>query len=197
MLLTTQEIESLGFASVGKDVRITRGALFFNPGKISIGDRSRIDAFTIISAGDGGVHIGINVHIAAHCIVNGSGGRVEFHDFSGIAPNVCVWTASDDYTKGSLTNGTIPMSLKQNCTGPVTLGRHVLIGTGSVILPGVQLNDGAAVGALTLIKRNVEAGHVLCGTPARIVAERPLDRLESEAARYLASLGHSASSPES
>ena len=33
----------------------------------------------------------------------------------------------------------------------VTLGRHVIVGAGSVILPGAALEDGVAVGALSLI----------------------------------------------
>jgi acetyltransferase-like isoleucine patch superfamily enzyme len=188
MLMSRDELLALGFAFVGKDVRVTRHALFFNPANISIGDRTRIDAFAIVAAGAAGVAIGCNVHIAAHTLVNGSGGRVVFEDFSTIAPNVCVWTTSDDYTGGSLTNGTIPSEFKQNATGPVTIGRHVIIGTGSVVLPNVHLHEGASVGALSMVTRDVPVGHVVCGCPAKMIKLRSIDNLHRAEQAYLATL---------
>ena len=188
MLLSRNELPAMGFASVGEDVHVTRQALFFNPENISIGDRIRIDAFAIVAAGPAGVAIGNNVHIAAHAMVNGTGGRVVFEDFSGIAPHVCLWTSSDDYTGGSLTNPTVPSEFKRNTTGPVTLGRHVIIGSGSVVLPNVHLHEGAAVGALSLVKRDVPAGHVVFGSPAKKVCVRSLDNLHRAEQAYLMTL---------
>ena len=188
MLFTRDELLEMGFASVGKDVRVTRHALFINPIKISIGDRTRIDAYAIITASEAGVVLGNNVHIAAHTLINGSGGRVAFEDFTTIAPNVCVWTTSDDYTGGSLTNGTVPGQFKHNTTGPVTLGRHVIVGTGSVILPNVHLHEGAAVGALSMVIRDVEPGHVVGGCPAKTLKVRSLEKLRLAEQAYLATL---------
>jgi len=189
ILLSEEEIREIGFASVGKEVRITRHALFFNPSKIYIGHRVRIDAFAIISAGEEGIYIGNNVHIAAGAILNGTGGRITMSDFSGVAPYGCLWTASEDYTGGSLTNPTVPPRFRNQDKGPIYLGRHVIIGTSSVILPGVRLGDGAAVGALSLVRRDVGEGEVVFGVPARVVTIRPLDRLEQLAREYLESIG--------
>jgi len=188
MLLSPHEIAELGFARVGVDVRITRYALFFNPAGIVLGDRVRIDAFAIVAAGEQGITVGNNVHIASAALLNGSGGRIVMEDFSAAAPKVCIWTASDDYSGGTLTNPTVPDAFKNQRKGPVRLGRHVIIGTSSVILPGVCLNDGAAVGALSLVSRDVEAGLVVSGVPAKKIAVRPLDRLEKLAQEYLATL---------
>ncbi len=189
ILLSEEEIRQIGFGSVGKDVHITRYALFFNPSKIYIGNRVRIDAFAIISAGEEGIYIGNNVHIAAGAILNGGGGKITLSDFSGLAPYVCLWTASEDYTGGTLTNPTIPSRFRNQDKGPIYLGRHVIIGTSSVVLPGVRLADGAAVGALALVNRDVEPGAVVSGVPARRVTLRPLDRLEQLAREYLESIG--------
>ncbi len=193
MLFSRDELLAMGFASVGEDVRVTRQALFFNPGNISIGDRVRIDAFAIVTAGPAGVAIGSNVHIAAHTLVNGSGGRVVLEDFSNIAPNVCIWTTSDDYTGGSLTNGTIPSEFKRNTTGSVTIGRHVIIGTGSVVLPNVHLHEGVSVGALSMVTRDVPTGHVVCGCPAKMIKLRSVDNLHRSEQAYLATLRSKAS----
>lgn len=116
------------------------------------------------------------------------GGKIVLSDFSGLAPKVCIGTASEDYTEGSLTNPTVPSHFRNQKKGPVWLGRHVIIGTSSVILPGVRLGDGAAVGALTLVRHDVAEGDVVSGVPARRVATRPLHRLEELARQYLATL---------
>ena len=113
-----------------------------------------------------------------------------FEDFSTIAPNVCLWTTSDDYTGGSLTNGTIPSEFKQNTTGPVTIGRHVIIGTGSVVLPNVHLHEGVSVGALSMVTRDVPAGDVVCGCPAKKIKVRSVENLRRAEQEYLATLPH-------
>lgn len=188
MVLSEEEIREIGFGSVGKEVRITRHALFFNPAKIEIGTRVRIDAFAILSAGEEGISIGNNVHIAAGAILNGTGGKIVMSDFSVVAPHVCLWTSSEDYTGGTLTNPMVPAQFRKQKKGAICLGRHVIIGTSSVVLPGVHLGDGAAVGALTLVRKNVPEGVVVSGVPARQIASRPLARLEELAEQYLESL---------
>jgi galactoside O-acetyltransferase len=189
ILLSEEEIREIRFGSVGKEVRITRHALFFNPSKIYIGNRVRIDAFAIISAGEEGIYIGNNVHIAAGAILNGTGGRITMSDFSGVAPYVCLWTSSELYSQATLTNPTVSPEFRKQHKGPIYLGRHVSIGTSSVILPGVHLADGAAVGALSLVHRDVGRAEVVMGIPARCVAIRPLDQLEELAREYLKSIG--------
>jgi galactoside O-acetyltransferase len=62
----------------------------------------------------------------------------------------------------------------------VFLGRHVIVGSGSVILPGVTLEDGVAVGALSLVTKDCEAFGVYAGNPARRIKERKRDLLELE-----------------
>ncbi|MCS7305237.1 MAG: acyltransferase [Thermoguttaceae bacterium] len=189
ILLSEEEIRQIGFGSVGKEVRITRYALFFNPGKIFIGNRVRIDAFAIVSAGEEGIYIGNNVHIAAGAILNGTGGKITMSDFSGVAPYVCLWTSSEVYSQPTLTNPTVSEQFRRQKKGPIYLGRHVSIGTSSVVLPGVHLADGAAVGALSLVLRDVNKAEVVMGVPARTVAIRPLDHLEQLARQYLESIG--------
>ncbi len=75
ILFSAEELHEIGFGRIGKDVWITRHALFFNPSKIYIGERVRIDAFAIIAAGDEGIFIGNNVHIASGVVLNGGGGK--------------------------------------------------------------------------------------------------------------------------
>ena len=85
-----------------------------------------------------------------------------------------------------MTNPTIPNEYTSVKHADVFLGKHVLVFGGSVILPGVTLEDGVVVGALSLIKKNCLAFGIYAGNPARRVNERKRDLLELEQ-RFLAS----------
>jgi maltose O-acetyltransferase len=50
---------------------------------------------------------------------------------------------------------------------PVTIGRNVWIGGGSIILPGVTIGDDATIGAGSVVTRNVAVGAPVVGSPAR------------------------------
>ena len=50
---------------------------------------------------------------------------------------------------------------------PVHIGRHVWIGGGAIILPGVTVGDEAVIGAGSVVTRDVPAGVTVMGNPAR------------------------------
>ncbi|MFE4470843.1 acyltransferase [Leifsonia sp. NPDC056824] len=52
-------------------------------------------------------------------------------------------------------------------TAPIQLGRHVLVGTGSMILKGVRIGDGAVIAAGSVVTRDVDAGEIVGGNPAK------------------------------
>jgi maltose O-acetyltransferase len=53
---------------------------------------------------------------------------------------------------------------------PVRIGRHVWIGGGAIILPGVTIGDEAVIGAGSVVTRNVAAGVTVAGNPARPIS---------------------------
>jgi acetyltransferase-like isoleucine patch superfamily enzyme len=183
---TDAELAVAGFRHLGRNVKIKRSAGLFFTENISVGDNSRIDDFTIIVASREPVNIGMHVHIASHCYIAGSDG-FAMDDFSGLAPGVLVFTSSDDYTGKKLTNPTLPRHLIGGPAGPIHLGRHVIVGAGTVILPGVTIGQGAAVGAQSLVKRSLEEWGIYAGSPARYIRPRKKHMLLLEQ-EYLASL---------
>ena len=56
---------------------------------------------------------------------------------------------------------------------PVIIGRGVFIGARAIILKGVTIGDRAVVGAGAVVSKDVPAGHVAAGNPARVFA-RPV-----------------------
>jgi galactoside O-acetyltransferase len=178
-VLNRTVVENMGFASVGRNVMISERASFFRCANITIGDNVRIDDFCVISAGVGGVSIGRNVHIAVHSVLIGAG-RIVLSDFSMLSSRVSIYSSSDDYSGAAMTNPTVPERYRNVQHADVHLGRHVAVGSGSVILPGVRLEDGVAVGALSLVKQSCAAFGIYAGNPAQRVRERKRDLLELE-----------------
>ena len=62
----------------------------------------------------------------------------------------------------------------------VKVGRHVIIGAGSIVLPGVTLEDGVAVGALSLVKKDCQSFGIYVGVPAKLIGNRKRNLLEFE-----------------
>lgn len=181
MSLNSDQLRALGFASYGAKLRIDPAATFHGCEWIRMGNDVRIDCHVLITAGpDGGVTIGDHVHLAAGCYLFGAGAPVVLEDFSGLSSRVTIYTATDDYTDGFLTNPTVPYEYRKVTTGAVTLRRHAIVGSGSVIMPGVELGVGASVGALSFVTKSVPEFTVVFGSPARKVGDRGRRLLELE-----------------
>lgn len=165
---------------VGSQVNIHPTVQLFNPRQIFIGDNVRIDCFCVISAGEKGVHIGNHVHLAAGVYIFGSGGKVALEDFSGLSSRVSVYTGTDDFSEGFLTGPTVPDAYRKVRQGDVTIRKHVIVGSGTVIMPDVEVGLAAAVGALSFIRKNVQDFDIVAGNPPRVIGRRNPQILDLE-----------------
>jgi galactoside O-acetyltransferase len=177
--LSASELESIGFKCIGKNVAISNKASFYNPNLISIGDNSRIDDFCILSAGEGGITIGKYVHISCYCCLIGKE-AILLQDYSGLSSRVTIYSSSDDYSGLFMTNPTVDRQFTNVQHKPVEIGKHAIVGAGSVLLPGVIINTGAAVGALSLVTKTVKAFTIVRGSPAVFLKNRSKKLLELE-----------------
>lgn len=175
--LTEKQLSDMGFKSLGKDVKISDRASIYNADQIEIGDYSRIDDFCVIS---GKVKIGRNVHITPQCLIAGGELGLVIEDFVALAYGVKVFTQSDDYSGLTMTNSTVPKKFKNEIMLPVKVGRHSIIGAGSIILPGVEIGDGNSIGANSLVLKSTEAWSIYVGSPAKKIKDRKNDLLELE-----------------
>lgn len=178
--LTQDQLEAMGFAALGKHVRLSDKASFYNCARISLGDNVRIDDFCVVSAGAGGIDIGSYVHVAVYTSLIGAG-KIVIADYANLSSRVAIYSSNDDYSGQTMTNPTVPEHCRGVVDAPVLVGRHVIIGSGCVILPGVTLGEGAAVGALSLVKTSCDPFTIYAGTPARRIGSRQKNCLSLEA----------------
>lgn len=174
-----EELRAL-LGAVGSHVHVHRSVEFFNPKKITLGSHVRIDCFCVLSAGKEGIDIRNYIHIAANTHLFGSGGQILIEDFSNLSSRVSLFTSNDDYVEGHLSNPTIPENYKKVKQGPVILRKHAIVGCGSILLPSVEVGLGGAIGALSLVKKDVPEFFIMGGVPARKLGERSKELLNKE-----------------
>jgi UDP-2-acetamido-3-amino-2,3-dideoxy-glucuronate N-acetyltransferase len=141
--------------SFGSDVVV---APFTNLYGCEIGDRSRIGPFVEIQAG---VVIGADCKIQSHSFLC-EGVTIEDEVFVGHG----VVFVNDKNPRATNAGGEL--------AGPedwelqtVTIRRGAALGSGAVIMGGVEVGASATVGAGAVVVRDVEAETVVAGNPAR------------------------------
>lgn len=151
----------------GVEINDPHLSVFLRPERISIGDRVRIDAFVKIAGGEG-VTLGEGCHVAAFSHINAGNGTVVMGHGSGCASHVVIC--------GGMTDIAMLMTTPQD--GNVarrmvtTIGSFVVIFAGAVICPGVNIGDGAVIGAGSVVTKDVGAFEMWNGVPARFVKMR-------------------------
>jgi galactoside O-acetyltransferase len=180
-LLSRSAIEAMGFAAVGEDVRISDKASFYNCAQIRLGSHVRIDDFCVFSAGAGGIVLGDYIHVAAYSSMIGAG-KIQLADFCNLSSRVAIYSSNDDYSGAHMTNPMVPAAYTCVTHGDVILEKHVIAGCGSVIVGPVRLEEGVALGALSLVTRDCAAFGIYAGAPAVRIKERARGLLDYEAA---------------
>lgn len=177
--MTPDEIAVLGFRHVGANCLLSSKASFYNCSNISIGNNVRIDDFCVLSAGEGGIDIGNYIHIAVYSSLIGKD-LITLKDFSNISSKVSIYSSNDDYSGLTMTNPMVPEEFKNVSHAPVIIDKHVIIGSGSIVLPGCRIHIGSAVGALSLVTKDIPEFEIHTGVPARKMKKRNKNLLDLE-----------------
>lgn len=64
-----------------------------------------------------------------------------------------------------------PRRLGWESAAPITIGDNVWLGGGAIVLPGVTIGENTVVGAGSVVTRDLPAGVIAVGSPARVVRE--------------------------
>lgn len=172
---TEEELAGLGLAACGEDVRISRKASLYGVSHIRLGSHVRIDDFCLLS---GSITLGDYIHLAAGVLLFGGEAGITVDSYSTLSSRCAAYALSDDYSGAYMTNPTVPEAYTRVEQAPVRIGRHVIVGTGSTLLPGAVLAEGVAVGAMSLVKGETAPWGIYYGIPARRQKERSRALLE-------------------
>lgn len=134
---------------IGERVLIARACLIqskSDAGTVEIGDECSIGGQTTITS-TGGIRLGRHVLMAGQCYIGG--GRYRTDD-----PDVPI------------------MYQEMYSRGPVVIGDGVWLGARVTVIDGVEIGEGAVVGAGSVVTKAVPARAIAVGAPARVVASR-------------------------
>lgn len=163
-----EALEAMNFKSLGKRVMISEKACIYQPEKLSIGDDCRIDDFCVLL---GDITLGRHVHIAMFVHIGGGNQGVVIDDFVSVAYRSSIATHSDDYSLQTLSGPTIPAWARGGDEGGVYVGKYVIIGTNSFVMPGSYIGEGTTVGAFSLVKGKLDDFYLYAGRPVRKIRE--------------------------
>ena len=136
--LRQEQLEALGLKHLGQDVKISDKASLLNPDQISIGDRSRIDDFCVLS---GNITIEHNVHITVFCNLAGGEPGITIGAYCGIAYGSHIFAQSDDYSGQELFGPTSRLQRMRN--SPFKSPRAVASGRGYLNWSNSRVSLGA------------------------------------------------------
>jgi len=108
------------------------------------------------------IRLGADVFLNFGCVILDVA-PVAIGDGTQVGPGVQIYAA--DHPRDPA-----PRRAGLECGRPVTIGRNVWIGGGAILLPGVRIGDDAVVGAGSVVTRDVAAGTIVAGNPARMRA---------------------------
>ncbi len=142
---------------LGKDVKIFA---FVNLYGCEIGDDSKIGTFVEIQKG---ARIGKRVKVSSHTFIC-EGVTIEDEVFVGHG----VMFINDKYPRATTDAGQLQTEADWTCT-PTLIKRGASLGSNATILCGVTVGENAIVGAGSVVTRDIPAGAVVAGNPARII----------------------------
>ena len=184
---TDEELQDLGFATLGKHVQLARSCALYGIENIHLGDNVRIDAFTTITASERhAVRIEGFSHIGVHSYLSGVGGGIVLERYAILSSGVRLFSSADDYSGEFMTTPLVPPPYTNPRCGRIHLEGFAIVGAQAVVLPSCRLAEGAALGAFSLATQSLKAWTIYGGIPARALkprARKPLalsKQLESD-----------------
>jgi len=151
------------FCAIADDVVLGRGVQIYNFVNLygcEIGDETRIGTFVEIQKG---ARVGARCKISSHTFIC-EGVEIEDEVFIGHG----VQFINDRYPRATRPDGT-PQTEADWQLQRTLVRRGASLGTGAIILGGIEIGAGATIGAGAVVTRDVPADAIVAGNPARIL----------------------------
>ena len=142
---------------LGKDVKLSQ---FINLYGCEIGDETKIGAFVEIQKN---ATVGKRCKISSHTFIC-EGVTIEDHVFIGHG----VTFINDSYPRATTSSGDLQAASDWKVE-PTLVKKGASIGSGSTVLANVVIGERAIVGAGSMVTRDVLAGTIVAGNPARVL----------------------------
>jgi acetyltransferase-like isoleucine patch superfamily enzyme len=153
---------------IGKHVEFRRGIELRAHGKASIhiGDNNRFDRGIRILATNGStIKTANGVRIGLYSVLNG-GDSITIGEKSLVSGFVYLQTSMHAYASKQL--NVQDQGFKH---APIHLAENTWLGTHVVVLPGVNIGNGAIVGSNAVVNKSVEPYQIVGGIPAKIIKQ--------------------------
>lgn len=168
--LDSNEINKLGI-KCGIGCYLHKTALCYFPEKITLGDFVRIDAYSILSPGDGFIKIGNYCHISSYVMLMATGG-ITLDDYACIGANGKLFSVSDSFAGEHLIGPMVPTTSRNVKCGPIVMQRYTCTAVNCTIMPNSTLSEGSMMHANSLLKGITEPYKILAGQPVKAVRDR-------------------------
>ena len=135
---------------------------------IDIGGQSRISRDVELGTEEEGhIHLGNNVRINRGTTVFAYK-QISIGQDTLIGEFVTIRDANHGIAAGD------PIRQQAHEASSIHIGKDVWIGRGAVILPGGSIGDGCVIGANSVLTKDLEAGMIAVGSPAKAIRKRSL-----------------------
>jgi serine acetyltransferase len=151
---------------VAAAVVIERGVAGRKPGSVAVGPRCELCQGTVLRAWGGSIVLGTNVFVGEYTVVYGHGG-VTIGDNTLIAAH-CRILSSNHTIPGR--DGLIRDH--PDIRMPTVIGSDVWLGAGVTVLGGVSVGDGCVVAAGAVVTKDLPPYAIAMGVPAQVVRFR-------------------------
>jgi acetyltransferase-like isoleucine patch superfamily enzyme len=160
-------VQQGNYHQVAADVKLGKGVRLFgfvNLYGCDIGDDVKIGTFVEIQKGS---KVGHRCKISSHTFICEG---VILEDEVFIGHNVTF--TNDRYPRATNGDGALKTEKDWTCT-PTLVKRGASIGSGATLLCGITVGEYAIVGAGSVVTKDVPAGVVVAGNPARVLKKVP------------------------
>jgi acetyltransferase-like isoleucine patch superfamily enzyme len=155
-------------AVCGTGVIFETGVLVFHPENVEIGDDVYVGHQAILKGYfKNRLQVGARSWIGQQCFLHSAGG-IRIGVRVGLGPGVKILTSRHELPA----DPSVPIMDGALHLGPVVVDDGADVGVGAVILPGVTVGRGAQIGAGAVVTKDVPAGAIAVGVPARVIGQR-------------------------